>query len=345
MTFPRFLSTAALPAAVALGALVAAPASGSGLPADKRLMVTSCVVLFATRSSGSSATRNGIFDNSKASQVTVTAVYELEGVEEATFQALADQICGGAPAQLTAAGFELVPFEAGGDEKALEDFLKGGKTSPVRKKIDDITYLAYAPSGQLVLDPALVSGLGQFKHPYAEATLAKQANAQPVRITYTVDFAAVQGNEDKGRLARLGGQRNASVTAEVSLSVGATVMTYDGSKTKCWKSLGGREQCENNDAIPGPNGKALVYVPAEERNYADPILGVEDSTNKAGKVAQGAVNALAMVAGSRRQKYTEYTVTVDPALYQARTLEGTAPVIDEALAWLANPPAKGKKKR
>lgn len=345
MNLPRPLSAAALPAAIALGVLLAAPASGSGLPDDKRLMLTSCVVLFATKSSGSSATRNGIFDNSNASQVTVTAVYELEGVEEAMMQSLADQICGGAPAQLAAAGYELVPFEAGGDEKALEDFLKGGKPSPVRKKIDSITYLAFAPTGQLVLDPALVSGMGQFKHPYAEATLAKQANAQPVRVTYTVDFAAVQSNEDKGRLARLGGQRNASVTAEVKLSVGASVLTYDGSKTKCWKSLGGREQCENNNAIPGPNSKAFVYSPAEDRTYADPILGVEDSTNKAGKVAQGAVNALALVAGSRRQKFTEYTVTVDPALYQARTLEGTAPVMDEALAWLANPPAKGRKKR
>lgn len=341
----RNLTGLALPGVLALSVLTASPAQASALPEHKRLMITSCVVLFATKSSGSSATRNGLFDNRAASQVTVSALYEIEGVEEATFQSLADQVCGSAPAQLTAAGFEIVPFEAGGDAKALEDYLKGGKASPVSKTIDNITYLAYAPTGQLVLDPALVSRMGQFKHPYAEATLAKQADAQPVRITYTVDFAAVQSNEDKGRLARLGGQRNAEVSAEVSLAIGATVLTYDGSKTKCWKSLGGREQCENNNAIPGPNSKAVVYTLAEERTYADPILDVQDSTNKAGKVAQGAVNALAMVAGSRRQKYTEFAVTVDPALYQARTLEGTTPIMDEALAWLANPPEKGKKKR
>ena len=343
MNFRPVLAGIALPATLALSAF--SPAQASALPEHKRLMITSCVVLFATKSSGSSATRNGLFDTRQASQVTVAAVYELEGIEETTFQSLADQVCGDAPAQLTAAGYEVVPFEAGGDDKALEDFLKGGKPSPVSKKIDNITYLAYAPTGQAVLDPALVSRMGQFKHPYAEATLAKQADAQPVRITYTVDFAAVQSNEEKGGLARLGGQRNASVAAEVKLAIGASVLTYDGGKTKCWKSLGGREQCENNNAIPGPNSKALVYIPAEDRTYADPILGVEDSTNKAGKVAQGAVNALALVAGSRRQKFTEYTVTVDPALYQARTLEGTAPIMDEALAWLANPPDTGKKKK
>jgi len=332
-----------LPAALALSAMT--PAQASALPDHKRLMITSCVVLFATKSAGSSATRNGLFDNSRASQVTVSAVYELDGVEEKAFQALADQVCGGAPAQLAAAGYEVVPFEAGGDAQALDDFIKGGKASPVSKKIDDITYLAYAPTGQLVMDPALVSRMGQFKHPYAEATLAKQANAQPVRITYTVDFAAVQSNEDQGRLARLGGQRNAEVSAEVSLAIGATVLTYDGGKTKCWKSLGGREQCENNDAIPGPNSKAVVYVPAEDRTYADPILNIQDTTGAAGKVAQGAVNAVALMAGSRRQKSAQYTVSVDPALYQSRTLEGTAPVLDEALAYFANPPQKGRKRR
>jgi hypothetical protein len=200
-------------------------AHASALPDNKRLMITSCVVMFATKSAGSSATRSGLFDTSKTSQVTVKVLYELEGVEEPVFQSLADQICGGAPGQLAAAGYEIVPFEAGGDEKALQDSLKGGKPSPVTKKIDNVTYLAYAPAGQVVLDPALVSGMGQFKQPCAEATLAKQANAQPVRITCTVDFAAVQSNEDKGRLARLGGQSNASVGADVSLSVGATVYT------------------------------------------------------------------------------------------------------------------------
>jgi hypothetical protein len=300
-------------------------------------MVTSCTVLFAVKSSGSSATRAGLFDDKKASQVTVSSIFTMIGIDEAGYQRMTDEICKSGSAALSAAGYEVVPAVSP-DEKATADYVGYGKASPINKKIADVLYVGFAPTGQGVLDPALVSGLGQFKHPYAEATVAKQAEARPVRLLYTVEFADVRGRDDKGRLK----QNSAVVTADVKVTVGGTITSYDGSKTKCYKGITGREACTNNDAIPGPNGKALT-VAATDVTSAEPIVSVDDASSAVGQAALATVNALALLAGSRRRNVSEYAVTVDPSKYEATVVSAAAAISTENAGLLKNPPT-GKKK-
>ncbi len=307
-------------------------------PRNDKVMVTSCTVLFAVKSSGSSATRAGLFDDKKASQVTVSTIFTLIGVDEAGYQRMTDEICKSGSAALTAAGFEVVPAESP-DEKATADFRGHGKDSPINKKIADVGYVGYAPTGQKVMDPALVSGLGQFKHPYAEATVAKQADARPVRLLYTVEFADVRGRDDKGRLRQTG----AVVTADVKVSVSGSIVSYDGAKSKCYKGITGRESCTNNDAIPSPNSKAITIAPAADVSSAEPIVSVDDANSTVGQAALAAVNTLALFAGSRRRNVSEYAVTVDPAKYESMVVSAAAAIGAENAGTLKNPPA-GKKK-
>ncbi len=327
----------AMAAALSFAAPHAAHANAR-VPRNEKVMVTSCTVLFAVKSSGSSATRAGLFDDKKASQVVVSSIFTMAGVDEAAYQRMTDEICAKGSAALTAQGYEVVPTESP-DPKSTEDFRGHGKTSPINKKIADVGYVGYAPTGQKVMDPALVSGLGQFKHPYAEATIAKQADARPVRLLYTVEFADVRGRDNKGKLK----VNNAVVTADVKVSVNGTIVTYDGSKSKCYKGITGKESCTNNDAIPGPNGKAVTIAPKEEVTSAEPIVSVDDAGSAAGKAALGAVNTLAMFAGTTRRKVSEYVVTVDPAKYEAMVVAAAAAITEENAATLKNPPA-GKKK-
>jgi len=330
-------------ASLALGAAVSlatplALAANERTPRNDKVMVTSCTVLFAVKSSGSSATRAGLFDDKKASQVTVQSIFTMVGVDEAAYQRMTDEICKSGSAALSSAGYDVVPTESP-DEKATADFRGHGKDSPINKKIADVVYVGYAPTGQKVMDPALVSGLGQFKHPYAEATIAKQADARPVRLLYTVEFADVRGRDDKGRLK----QNSAVVTADVKVSVSGSIVTYDGSKSKCYKGITGREACTNNDAIPGPNGKAQTFAPAADVSSAEPIVSVDDANSAVGQAALSAVNTLAMFAGTRRRNVSEYAVTVDPAKYESMVVAAAAAIAAENAATMKNPPA-GKKK-
>jgi hypothetical protein len=210
------LGLLALSVIPAQAALTPPPAKGPG----GKVVITSCLVMFALKSSGSSATNAGMFNTDNRSEVTVTKVYELSGFDTTSFQRVTDQMCGGAPAALTAAGYEVVSPNT--DHYSWKDALERGKAGPLEEKANGTEYRVYAPTGATIIDPMVVGGMGAQRLTWSETTMGNHLNAKPVNIIYTVDFVALQ---DQNRRSRVADQNTARLTASVNLTVGATVNT------------------------------------------------------------------------------------------------------------------------
>lgn len=262
----------------AQAAMTPPPASGPG----GKVVITSCLVMFALKSRGSSATNAGMFNNESRSEVTVTKIYELAGFDTTAFQRVTDEMCGGA--------------------------------------------------SRLV---------------WAETTLGNNFGAKPVNIIDTVDFAAI---EAAGRRTRLQDQNTASVSATVNLTVGATVISYDASEdnVRC-NPLGASREARaqpycalrKNQRFEG----TYSTDSSTSRSFPEPIVSVEEITSTAGNVGMGAANALALMTGGRRQKLDKFTVTVDPAKYEASAMAGAAEVLTGAMRWIHEPETRPRRGR
>jgi hypothetical protein len=326
----------------AQAAMTPPPASGPG----GKVVITSCLVMFALKSRGSSATNAGMFNNESRSEVTVTKIYELAGFDTTAFQRVTDEMCGGAPAALTAAGYEVVTAGVT-DHYAWKDAQERGQASPQEQKANGTEYRVYAQTGVKIVDPTIVGGMAIGRLTWDETTLGNNFGAKPVNIIYTVDFAAI---EAAGRRTRLQDQNTASVSATVNLTVGATVISYDASEdnVRC-NPLGASREARaqpycalrKNQRFEG----TYSTDSATSRRFPEPIVSVEEITSTAGSVAMGAANALALMAGSRRQKLDKFTVTVDPAKYEASAVAGAAEVLTGAMRWIHEPETRPRRGR
>ena len=172
--------------------------------------------------------------------------------------------------------------------------------------------------------------------PVTESGIVNAIKASALRAFYVVDFADISARNDKG--GRVVAQNSASVTADLKLAVDATLSMYDASKFKCWERFG-KSECNPADVRKAERSFTL----AEPKTFDDVVTNVADVGSAAGKAALGALNAVAMVAGSQRTKFSEFAVTVDGAKYASRTEEGAMAALVEGVETLSKP-ATGKKK-
>lgn len=320
-------------AVASAAALLFTPMFAVAQDAKPRVAVTGCAVMFALQSSGSSATRAGLIAEKGRSDVKVTKVFRLSGTDSATMQGVTDRLCAATSEQLAAKGFDVVTseFEA---HKNYAEFQKKGTASGREFKAEGTRYVVFTPGGKPITVPALAGGMAAGSLPVTESGIVNAIKANALRAFYVVDFADITARNDKGRIQ----QNTASVSAELKLAVDATLSMYDASKFKCWERFG-KSECNPADVRKAER----TFTLAEPKTFDDVVTGVEDVGSKAGKAALGALNAVAMVAGSQRAKFSEFEVTVDAAKYASRTEEGAMAALIEGVETLSKPPA-GKKK-
>lgn len=326
----------------AQAAVTPTPTAGPG----GKVVITSCLVMFALKSRGSSSTNAGMFNTSSRSEVTVTKIYELAGFDTTAFQRVTDEMCGGAPAALTAAGYEVVSAGVT-DHFAWKDAQERGQTSPQEQKANGTEYRVYAPTGTRIVEPAIVGGMAMGRLMMDETTLGNAFGAKPVNIVYTVDFAAI---EAAGRRTRVADQNTASVTASVNLTVGATVISYDASEenVRCGPMGASREartqpycglrKNQRNEGTYSTDSAAT-------RRYAEAIVSVVEQDQGVGGAVAGAANALALMTGGRRRNLDKFTVTVDPAKYETSAKAGAADVLTAAMRWIHEPESRPRQRR
>lgn len=348
MRRPLLASTLLLAAA---SSVHAAPPRGPR--AGGPVYISSCAVMFGVRSSGSSSTRAGIFGNADAGKMRVDTeiqrIYRLAGADTATFQRITDALCGGAPATLTAAGYQVLT------DSAKTHFIwaekdSAGQTSPQEQKLEQTRYLVFAPKGTPIGNPMVVGGIKATKIQGWDVTIGKQFGLRPVTILYTIDFASIEALKRN----RLVGQNWANVTAKLAVTVGATITVPDVSDAKCTKGAPfgkykNREFCLAKTKM----FEEGTYMTAEEEEQAftDPITSVTESTTAGQKLAEATADltkTLSGIMGQRSAKtldIEQYDVAMDMPKYEARVLEGAKGVLTAAMAAIDNPEQRKKKKK
>lgn len=315
-------------------------------PAGEKVYLYGCAVQFSTKSGGTSSTRPGMLNTDRTRRETsVSLVYDLAGVDSSAFQRLTDEICAGAPAALKAAGFDLVT-EGVTDHWLWKQTVEKGGKSPDEKGVGNVKAMVYAPTGQKVIVPealgnVTVAGQNQIT---AETTIGVDLGARPVSLLYMVDFATVEA-ERKGRMRD---QDVAEVKAALRVSVGLTAVSYDPTQSRCFKGAFGesrnRQQCMLKKADTRMDN-LYVSSDTEEKQFTDPIVSVERTSLGAAGVALAAANVLGVLGGTGTASYKLYTVTVDPAKYEAAVREGAASLLAPAMKWITEPESRPKKGR
>lgn len=290
-----------------------------------RLAVTSCNVMFAATSSASASTRAGMFDNSNRAEASVSMVYTLKGIEDASLQKLADQICADAEKQLAAAGYELVPRSELLANESFKKLQEAGRSSPYEYKVGVSEYKVFARSDESVFDERYIgtaSGLGQALRAAAggaawqlEGVTLEDLKASGANLNLMVDFASLSSNGQGGAIA---GSDSAEVSGSVQLSVSGELALKSAEKLDCWNRFGKRE-CHIN-----PNHIAR-YINTTPLVINKPFYSeVRDATSTGDKVASGVTTALSLLGGGTSRSVTRYEVDAIPAQYQAASSEGGA---------------------
>lgn len=343
------------PALVALlsGVLVtpmAALPSVDPAPGGK-VFISSCTVMFALKSSGGSSTRPGFGDdrNSRV-EVSVSREFNITGHDSTAFQRITDAICAGAPSELTAAGYEVIS-EGITEHYAYQRALKSGQASPQPQGRSGSAYLAYAPTGQQIMNSFVVGVSNSVGIITGETTVGTKLGANPVSLLYSVDFADIDGART-GRGVR---QNTARVTADLQISVGLTITTYDVSRSRCatgspfgeYRNL---EFCNlrNGNA---PNEGTYSIPDSLEVRTRDPIVSVEENTSGASRVGMAVFNAAMAVAsvggggGGGFVNAKRFAVTVEPTKYEQASIEGARGLIAPAMRWINEPETRPRGRR
>lgn len=337
--------------ALASGAPVPASAATSPPGAAGKVFISSCTVMFALKSSWGSSTRPGFGDNrSERVEVSVSREFNIAGHDSTAFQRITDAICGAAPAELAAAGFEVVT-EGVRDHYAYQRALKSAQESPQRQGRSGSAYLAFAPSGQKIMDGFVVGVTNSAGIISGEVTVGAKLGANPVALLYSVDFADIEGSRT-GRGVR---QDQARVTAELQVSVGLTVTTYDVSGARCatgspFGEYRGLEFCNLRNGNAPYEGTYSIPDSLEMRTRA-PIISVEENTSTASRVGTSVFNAAMAVAsmggggGGGFVNAKRFEVRVDSVKYEQSAIEGARGLIAPAMRWITEPESRPRGRR
>lgn len=290
-----------------------------------RLAITSCNVLFGTETSADSSTQSGFGSAGKQNiDAHVSVSYQLQGIEPAGLQSLAEEICADAHAQLAAAGYEMVPAA---ELAARPEFIKlhaGGKPTPYAYSRAGSKYNTYAPAGQQIYDLTYMGTADTFGSVFKtigsggsnsdEGALLTALNASGAHVNVMVDFAKAKGDKVKGFFGKIAGQDTAKVEAKMQLSVSGFVTLLPVKYIKCYG-----ERCNL-----GGVGKEtpLFTTEAPLLSGENAVLAVNDIQSKGNKAGELAANVLAgAIALSGYSTSTtsieQNGVVVDPAIYRS----------------------------
>ncbi len=335
------------------GALVSPLAAMTPLDAAPggKVFISSCTVMFALKSSGGSSTRPGFGDdrNSRV-EVSVNREFNITGHDSTAFQRITDAICAGAPSELAAAGYEVMT-EGVSEHYAWRRALKSAQSSPQQQGRSGSVYLAYAPTGQTITDAFVVGITKSVDIMSGEVTVGKKLGANPVSLLYSVDFADIEGART-GRGVR---QDQARVTADLQISVGLTVSTYDVSGSRCatgspFGEYRGLEFCSLRNGNARNEGTYSIPDSLEARTR-DPIVSVEENTSTASRVGMSVFNAAMAVAsvggggGGGFVNAKRFAVTVEPTKYETAAVEGARGLIAPAMRWINEPESRPSGRR
>ncbi|MDO9452222.1 MAG: hypothetical protein Q7J29_05120 [Stagnimonas sp.] len=307
-----------------------------------RLAITSCNVLFANETSANAETQRGFGDSTaKRVESRIDATYTMQGMDAATLQALATQICADASAQLGAAGYTMVPAA---EVAARPEFAKlhaKGKPVPYAYERNGTKYTNYAPPGEQVIDlnylstrdvfGAAFSAMSATENPaIIEGTLLNGLQASGAHINVMVDFAKPTSNSVKGFFGKIAGSDTAKVEAKMQLSISGLITLIPLEYIDC-----GSGYCIGaSDASKAPRFTSKAPLVSG----ANAVLDVVDIQSKAEKGGELAVNAMATVIAlsgysSATTSIERNGVVVDPTIYQsevrrmAREFVGMAAVL------------------
>jgi hypothetical protein len=318
------------------------PAGKGKMQGVGKVALTSCSVMFAFRSNAAAGTSGGLF--SEAGGVTraeakVVVEYNLNGMDEAATQALANEICAEAEGRLTAAGFDVMPASELAGNAHYQAMHANGQPSPREYKMPggNTRYMVYAPPGQQLVDPryaklggALAAAKGQTPEQH-EARMADELQVTPVRVNMLVDFASVQGDGNKA-LGGLASKDSAEVTADVRLAVTGEVVLRPISEYQCWKSPKGGRDCGIDAYKSAPAFSTGSPVVSADPFYTEVVDQTSKSEKATGAITKGvAIGAALMgVKGGMSTSITKYGVNVEPGQYGTEVKKYALAFIDMA---------------
>lgn len=298
-----------------------------------KLAITSCNVMFAYKSNASAGTQGGLFSEAGGvtrAEANVSVEYNLHGMDDATMQALTEEICSGAEQQLKDAGYQVVPSAELANDENFKGIHANAKPAPYEYKAPgqggSTRYMVYAPAGQGVYDPRFIgvaAGLGAAlkaakgtSPAFFEGRVMDTLGADAVNINLLVDFAEVAGDGHKGGLGGLASKDSAEVKNEARLSISGSMKIQPKALQKCWDRFGKRECMIDLAKIP-------------QFDTANPVVSagqfykeLVDETSTGDKVGGAVSKGIAVLGamggvGGRSFKITRYGVHVDPQQYGA----------------------------
>jgi hypothetical protein len=187
------------------------------LPKNRRVAVLGFRVVFVTHNEAHAISRASYLPGRDTGSARAKMIVDLQGVDDATLQAITDEVYRGFIQQIKATGREVL---TGADfANAYADFkLSAGVPQEVSK--GNLKGKAFAPSGQplwwQVGDAWGDSGLGQ-TNMRAFNELALKTGAIAIAPAIEVDFAQMQSSGNRSALF----QRSAEVGASLAMSVRA----------------------------------------------------------------------------------------------------------------------------
>lgn len=193
---------------------------GKVLPASKRVAVAGFRVVFITQSTATASVRASYLPGGvERSAAHASISVKLEGVDNATLQALTDKAYAGFIQQLQAAGREVVPQEQIQPVYARLELAKSSPEAPYTKESMGRTGVVYTPAGMPLwwFSGDAWGDLGPFnqKNMRTIPDLSKELDAIVIAPTIVVDFATMESSGNRSGLMA----REAEVGATLAMSV------------------------------------------------------------------------------------------------------------------------------
>lgn len=290
--------------------------NGKTMNQVQRVAIAACNVLFSTKTGASATTSAGLFGEVgvNRTEAKVQHIYKLAGATDAQLQGITDRICADAPAQLKAAGFEVIAPEVVAADPEWANLQTAGKAAPYEwNPPGPNLYKLFAAKGTKVYEDRYLGAGATIGNIFAQAKgnspviiesrLVQSLNATVVRINILVDFASATSNQQKGFLASLAGQDTAEVKTGVRLSISGDVSFLAPDNYKCWERFG-KQECMLKGMAPRVATKKPVI--GEGQFYSE----IKDTESTGMKVAEGFATALGMLAGTSTLSNSEETVFV-----------------------------------
>lgn len=297
------------------------------LPKSKRVAVAGFRVIFINYNTVSAQVRASYLPGRDTSGAKSTMNVSLEGVDNATLQAITDKAHADFLAQLTAAGREVVPASE------LAEFHAAVEPSaqPYTKDLNGQKGAAFAPTGTPLFftyaDPGWTD-----KTPFNQksyrllAPLSEKLQAIVVAPMIVVDFAKMTSSGNQSGLT--------SRSAEVGGSLAMTVKTF-------WTPMIRAELSKSGMTAKGEEANANLQQGIGSELAFGTMDKMEETDNKGSKGLAdmvGGFMGMANAGGAVRGK-SVYTAKTDNAAYSASAQDALGRSTGTFAAWFQKYPA------